>query len=131
MKVLVVEDEAVTAAAMAAALEDAGHDVIGPAANALDAMVEAAFRRPDLALVDINLEGDRAGTALAHDLRARQVPALFVTGYPAQARNHRGFALGCLTKPCTAQVLVASVSAIQQVILGEVPAHLPAGLELF
>ena len=56
MVVLVVEDEAIIAYCSAAMLEDAGYAVLGPAHTSAEALELARGKRPDVALIDIDLE---------------------------------------------------------------------------
>jgi CheY-like chemotaxis protein len=53
MIVLVAEDEAITALLLDTALRAAGHQVLGPAATAKEALELAEHTKPDLALLDI------------------------------------------------------------------------------
>ncbi|MDB5478997.1 MAG: chemotaxis protein CheY [Caulobacteraceae bacterium] len=88
MRVLIVEDDALVAVTAAGALEDAGHEVLGPAYDADEALRLVRASPPDLALVDINLSGREEGLALAQqskdDLGA---PSMFVSGEVAAARR--------------------------------------------
>ena len=80
-RVLVAEDEWLTARELEATLSTEGYRVVGPAPS-----VEAALRLiatqgpPDLALLDVNLRG-RLVTPVAKELAARGVPFLLVTAY--------------------------------------------------
>jgi CheY-like chemotaxis protein len=100
MVVLVVEDEAIIAYCSAAMLEDAGHAVLGPAHTAAQALQLARKRRPEVALVDIDLEIPGAGIGLAHQLRAHYGTAVvFTTGQHDAAHAHSDAAVAVLTKP--------------------------------
>ena len=54
-RVLVVEDEALTAIAMAQAVEAAGYQVLGPVGRVQDAIDMAQTTRPDAAVLDVDL----------------------------------------------------------------------------
>ena len=56
MVVLIVEDAAIIAYCSAAVLEDAGHEVLGPADTSQAALELVRHRKPDVAVVDIDLE---------------------------------------------------------------------------
>jgi DNA-binding response OmpR family regulator len=58
---LVVEDEALIAAEIEAALKQAGYQVLPPARTASEAMDLARAHHPALTLVDIELDGQRSG----------------------------------------------------------------------
>jgi DNA-binding response OmpR family regulator len=100
MVVLVVEDEAIIAFCSAAMLEDAGHDVVGPAQTSAEALQLARLERPDVALVDIDLEVPGAGIGVARQLRAQYGTAIvFTTGQTDVARDHSDIAAATLSKP--------------------------------
>jgi two-component sensor histidine kinase/ActR/RegA family two-component response regulator len=79
-RVLLVEDEPTVRLEMVEALEQAGATVVGPAADLPRGMALAAAGGFDLALLDINLEGESVDP-LALALHARGVPLVFLTGY--------------------------------------------------
>ena len=79
-RVLVVEDEMLVALLVEEMLADAGCIVIGPFARVLDALAAATTEPLDLALLDVNVAGERV-FPVAHALEKRRVPFLFVTSY--------------------------------------------------
>jgi ActR/RegA family two-component response regulator len=83
---LVVEDEYLIAADLAASLESLGVEVIGPAASVKEALslLETNVGRLDGAVLDINLQNEPV-FPVAGVLTARGVPYLFTTGYDAVA----------------------------------------------
>ena len=100
MVVLIVEDEVIIAYCSAAMLEEAGHTVLGPAHTSSEALQLARAKRPDVALVDIDLETPGAGIGVAHQLRAHYGTAIvFTTGRMEAARDHSDIAVATLTKP--------------------------------
>jgi DNA-binding response OmpR family regulator len=132
MLVLVVEDEPMIAASIEWELTDAGHQVLGPAASADEAMALTESVRPDIALVDINLGGRDDGVALARDLKTRLgAPVVFVTGQLTQARQARDAAIGVLPKPFSFRALVATIPFAAAINEGRCPSRTPQGLELF
>jgi DNA-binding response OmpR family regulator len=132
MIILVVEDEPMIACAMAMELQDAGHEVLGPAYCVEEAEELVASQIPDLAVVDINLAGHDEGIALARRLRAEWgVPCYFVSGQVAQARANCDAALGVLPKPFEFKALIESIRVAEDLITGRPPRALPRGLELF
>lgn len=60
LRALVVEDHRPAAQALASALTDLGVEVVGPAATPLEAEHLTRAQSPDLALVDLNLDGEEA-----------------------------------------------------------------------
>src|SRR3954466_12649336 len=80
LRILIVEDDALTAAAFAAALVDAGHHVVAITDNARAALAKAGPARADLALVDITLRDGRTGLAAARALHEDQIGTVLVSG---------------------------------------------------
>ncbi len=80
--VLVVEDGPVVAMYLEDLLEARGCETIGPASRLADGMALAEAGGFDVAILDINLGGERS-TPIAAALRARGVPFAFASGYGA------------------------------------------------
>lgn len=80
LRVLIVEDEAPIAFLVEDAVEQGGHIVAETATNITDAMRAAAGDHFDVALLDVNLNGQKAH-ALPVLLSNRRKPFAFVTGY--------------------------------------------------
>jgi DNA-binding response OmpR family regulator len=100
MRVLVVEDETLSAFSLTAELEQAGHRVIGPARSSGEAIVLARSRIPSVALVDIDLECEGAGIRLAQQLCTEfDMPVIFMTEHKTTARDNASYAIGMITKP--------------------------------
>lgn len=100
MLVLVVEDEAIIAYCSAAILEEAGFTVLGPAHTSSEALELSRSQRPDVALIDIDLEIPGAGINVARQLRARYGTAVvFASGQMDEARMHSDVAVAALSKP--------------------------------
>jgi CheY-like chemotaxis protein len=85
-RLLVVEDEYLVAADLAASLESLGAEIIGPAASVEEALsfLEKDGVPLDGALLDINLRNERV-YPVADVLTARGIPFVFTTGYDAVA----------------------------------------------
>ena len=80
LKVLVVEDEVAIALLIEDAVESLGHSVAYTATNIKDAIAVATAGVFDVALLDLNLNGQRAH-GLPVTLTALGKPFGFVTGY--------------------------------------------------
>ncbi len=79
-KILVVDDDRLVLATLAHGLAQAGHEVID-ADNGDDAILLAHEHRPDLALLDIRMQG-RSGFDVAAYLREHtQVPFMFLSAF--------------------------------------------------
>jgi len=80
--ILIVEDEEIVALDIQTELETLGYDVVGCVRSAEEAIVEAEHRKPDLALMDIQLEGLVDGIEAAREIRCRfDIPIVFLTAY--------------------------------------------------
>jgi len=89
LRVLVVEDELVVAMELEALLTGLGHTVLGPVPTVERALALLARERPDLALLDVNLNGQWV-TPVAEALRAHGVPFVLVTGYGGKQLRETG-----------------------------------------
>jgi CheY-like chemotaxis protein len=111
-RVLLVEDEALTAIAMAQAVEAAGYQVLGPVGRVQDAIDLARTTRPDAAVLDVNLLG-QPSFPIARILDSMGVPFLFCTGY-----NSLNDVDACLrqapvlTKPVNPADLIGAVTTL-------------------
>ncbi|MBC3339708.1 response regulator [Pseudomonas edaphica] len=80
IRVLLVEDEGAIAMLIEEMLEDLGCTVVASVAQLAKALQVANVVDVDLAILDVNLAGERVFPA-ARILRARNIPFLFSTGY--------------------------------------------------
>ena len=82
MKILVVEDERITAEDVRFRLEDMGHTVTAIASSGEESIQKVAETKPDLVLMDIVLKGDIDGIEAAGQIRDRfNIPVVFVTAH--------------------------------------------------
>ncbi|WOI53181.1 HWE histidine kinase domain-containing protein [Parvularcula sp. LCG005] len=111
-KVLVVEDEALTALDLEWRLQDAGYEVLGPAGTLQAANDILKTDRPSIALLDTNLNGERTFT-LAMNLLADDVPVIFCTGYNSLDDAPRALA-GCpiVQKPYQEKALLTAINKL-------------------
>jgi hypothetical protein len=71
-------------------LAEAGHTVLGPAKTVAEGLDIIEADKPELAILNINLEDGSKGTELAAVLVRRwNVPCLFVSGDMMEAREHQ------------------------------------------
>lgn len=80
MRILIVEDEYLVAADLAALLTDAGHDIVGIAASADQVIRTLSEQACDLAILDANLAGSSV-SPVAAALNLRSIPFVVVSGY--------------------------------------------------
>jgi len=111
LRILIVEDDALTAAAFAAALNDAGHEVVAITDNGSAALGKAERTSADLALIDITLRDGRTGLAAARALHEDHVETVLVSGdINLRAKAESVQALGCMAKPADANQVAQMVS---------------------
>ncbi len=80
-KVLIVEDELLIAGSIRRYLEQQGYEVVGTATSVATAQRLYENARPDLALLDIRLQGEKSGLDMARFIQqqARPIPFIFLT----------------------------------------------------
>ncbi|MCP4231340.1 MAG: PAS domain S-box protein [bacterium] len=82
VKILIVEDEPVTALDIQQKLESLGYQVTGIARNSEDTLNEVKKNLPDLVLMDIKLGNGGNGIKIAARLRAEnKIPVVFLTAF--------------------------------------------------
>lgn len=127
-RILIVEDEPLTAFDNEVMLRDAGYEVVATLDRFADAVVTMDEEQIDLILCDVRLTGERTGIDLAEVARKRGIPVLFSTGNPPP--NASALVLGCLIKPYNDRTLRAALKAVDQHLAGK-KAKPPKGLDLF
>jgi two-component system, response regulator PdtaR len=132
--VLIVEDDFLIAFSLSRELERAGHTVLGPVSSSDDAIALAESAQPDVALVDLDLEHQRAGVRVAGRLQDEmQVGVIYTTGRPSIAREHACNAIGLIAKPYFPELVLQSLQLVSSIMKGESPpqSSIPYGLQLF
>jgi two-component system, response regulator PdtaR len=117
-RILVVDDDRLVLATVVHGLTHAGFDIID-ADNGDDAILLARQHRPDLALLDIRMDG-MSGYDVAHYLRdALQIPFMFLSAFSDEATLARIRALGALAllvKPLDIAQLVPAVASALEIV---------------
>jgi CheY-like chemotaxis protein len=128
-RILIVEDEPLTAFDNEVMLADLGYDVVATLDSFGQAIALIDREDVDLILSDLRLSGRRSGLDLARAARQRGIPVLFSTGHevPDEAK---GLAVGCLSKPYTERQLKNALEAIDRILSGE-KVKAPKGLDLY
>ncbi len=113
VRILLVEDEIITAMQMKAELQKSGFTVLGYVATGEKALAFACEERPDLILMDINLAGKIDGIDAAVSIQAvYPVPVIFMTGYEDSSMRERAektHPLQFLVKPVLMPSLVSII----------------------
>ena len=80
VKILVVEDERITAEDMRKALNSVGYEVPAIVSSGEDAIKVSEEIKPDLVIMDIKLEGEMDGIEAAEKIRSKLgIPIIYLT----------------------------------------------------
>ena len=104
-RILIVEDNALVALDLSAALEKAGFEVAGPAATVAQAMAVIGGAGCDAAVLDINLRGETSEAA-ASELKRRGIPFMTLTGYARAQQPSLFDDVPAFTKPVPMRLLI-------------------------
>ena len=127
-RILVVEDEPLTAFDNENMLGDAGYEVVATVDDLEDALEVLEREAVDLILSDLRLRRDQTGIDLARAAKAKGVPTLFATGHSYPGASE--VAVGCVMKPYTERQLCKAIEAVDRHLQGE-KVKPPKGVELF
>jgi two-component system, response regulator PdtaR len=127
-RILIVEDEPLTAFDNETMVADAGYEVVATLDRYADAIETLDKEKVDLILCDVRLTGERSGIDLAKVAMERAIPVIFSTGLAPD--NAAELVLGCLMKPYSERTLKAALKAVDQYLAGE-KVKPPKGLILY
>jgi PAS domain S-box-containing protein len=112
-RILIVEDERVTAEDLRDILTDLGYSITALVSSAADAISQAEQNPPNIVLMDIHIQGDMDGTGAALILRERfNIPVIYLTAHvdgETVAQAKKAGPLGYITKPFQEAALHASI----------------------
>lgn len=108
-RVLVAEDEFIIALDLCQTVTEAGFQVEGPHSNVSSAMLAMQKRKPDLAILDVNLD-DGEAFSLAEQLMKEDVPVIFHSGHFSRKEMEARYpgAFAC-EKPCPPNQILETV----------------------
>jgi DNA-binding NarL/FixJ family response regulator len=113
LRILIVEDEPAIAEHIAAYLDNEDFEVSGIAYDSEDALEQLQINTPDAVILDINLESEKDGIAIAQLINdTYQLPFLFLTAHSDKHTLNRAKAVnpsGYIVKPFNEKTLQASV----------------------
>ena len=127
-RILIVEDEPLTAFDNENMLGDAGYEVVATVDGLEDALEVLERERIDLILSDVRLRKDQTGIELARAAKEKGIPTLFATGHPFPGAAE--VAVGCVHKPYTERQLCKAIECVDRHLQGE-RVKPPKGVELF
>ena len=118
LSILIVEDEPILAQNLRELIElNPLYAVTAIAEDSMSAYAAIAERRPDLALVDLQLAHGSTGFSVAARLAEMDIPCLFTSGN-APSFPIPDLAFGCLVKPYSEEDLVRALKAAEDLIRG-------------
>jgi PAS domain S-box-containing protein len=111
--ILIVEDETIVAADLEIKLKQLGYEVAGIASQGREAVEMAMRRKPQLVLMDIQLEGSMDGIETAREINSRHdVPIVYLTAHSDPATLSRAKLsgpFGYILKPFDERELVTQI----------------------
>ncbi len=114
-RILIVEDEIITATALEKSLRNLGYDVVGIASSGEAALKQAAEKVPDLILMDVRLQGPIDGIAATKKIQFDlEIPIVYLTAHSDEGTVERimdSKPYGCLFKPFEKEDLRNAVEA--------------------
>lgn len=124
LRLMIVENDRVTARDLEATLRRRGFVVSGIAYSTAEALNLLSSDKPDLVLLDIQLDHDEDGITLAQTLREEHgIPSVFITGYSEDAiidRARRARPAAFLRKPFSdSELAVCLESVVERRTAGE------------
>lgn len=130
-KILIVEDEFLVALNLQRVLTQLGFETVGIAPDAKSAY-EYAEKRPDIALVDVNLRDGETGPEIGEMLAQKYgASVLFVTANPRQLNNLQEGPIGVLSKPFNDNEIEPILDFLVRHRQGEATPPPPPSLKLF
>jgi two-component system, response regulator PdtaR len=127
-RILVVEDEPLTAFDNETMLNDAGYEIVATVDDFDEAMKVLESEPVDLILSDVRLRSQQTGIHLAKAAKERGIPTLFATGHPYPGAAE--IAVGCLLKPYSERQLTGAIECVDRHLQRE-KVRAPKGLQLF
>lgn len=112
-RIMIVEDERITASDIEDILRDFGYAVAGVCSSGEEAVQKAKEARPDLVLMDIRIKGKMDGIEAAGEIRRRyDIPVVYLTSHADEdtlARAKLAEPLGYIVKPFQGPELQANI----------------------
>ncbi len=127
-RILIVEDEPLTAFDNENMLGDAGYVIVATVDDLDEALAVLEREEVHLILSDVRLRKQQTGIHLARAAKEKRVPTLFATGQSIPGAAE--IAVGCLMKPYTERQLCKAIECVDRHLQGETVKP-PKGLELF
>jgi two-component SAPR family response regulator len=127
-RILIVEDEPLTAFDNENILGDAGYEIVATVDDLDEALEVLEREEVHLVLSDVRLRKQQTGIKLAQQAKQKGVPTLFATGHTYPGASE--IAVGCLLKPYNERQLTKAIECVDRHLQGQ-KVKPPKGLELF
>ena len=127
-RILIVEDEPLTAFENENLLGDFGYEVVATIDDFEAALEILEREQVDLILSDVRLRSQQTGIDLAREAKSRGIPTLFATGHAYPGAEE--VAIGCLSKPYNDRQLKHAIECVDK-YLQKQAVKPPRGLALF
>ncbi|HOO72880.1 MAG TPA: response regulator [Spirochaetota bacterium] len=112
-KLLLVEDETITAMSLRASLERLGYEVSETVVTGYEAVQKAFSYKPSVILMDINLIGEMNGVEAVEKIHEKNpIPVIYITGYSNREIKERALR----TRPLAYLEKPVNVSDIQALL---------------
>ena len=115
-KIMIVEDEVITAMALKQSLENQGYEVCPLITSGKEAIDTAVSEKPDIVLMDINILGEMDGIETAKAIVSLfGIPTVFMTGYDendVREKIKHVTSAGYLVKPLNFTKVTSTIDAI-------------------
>lgn len=112
LRILLADDEALIRLDLREMLTEAGHEIVGEAANGQEAVQLAQELHPDIVIMDVKMPVMDGLTAAQHITEAEIAPVLLLTAYSQQdivARATEAGVIAYLVKPVREQQLFPAI----------------------
>ncbi len=130
LRVLIVEDEALLMMQLEASIEAEGHDIVGTAMSAGEAIAIARMVEPDVAFIDLQLLDGPTGIFVARHLRGTEKTMfVFITANATRLPEDYEGAAGVVSKPFSQAGITATIRYLHECVRRP-PPEIPAPAEL-
>ncbi len=130
LRVLIVEDEALLMMQLEASIEAEGHDIVGTAMSAGEAIAIARMVEPDVAFIDLQLLDGPTGIFVARHLRGTEKTMfVFITANATRLPEDYEGAAGVVSKPFSQAGITATIRYLHECVRRP-PPETPAPAEL-
>ncbi len=113
-RVFIVEDQAMTVIQLTRILESAGVEVVGAAADGIEAVHRVKQAKPDMVLMDVHIPVMNGVEAARRILDSLPVCVVMLTAYSADEHRDTALELGAsayITKPFTRESLLPQLAS--------------------